>query len=308
MKEMNRRGFTLIELLVVIAIIAILAAILFPVFAQAREAARTSSCGSNEKQISLGVLMYIQDYDETFMPASYETPAPLRGTIQQPWAPQEHNRLTDWASMVQPYIKNVQVFRCPSAPDGADYNAVNASNDSTWRTGSVQYAINNRLTGRWGASEWQAANMIKQSSMAFPANTIMIAEGTSQGGNDGEETSDTKGWQNWGTGNSQGSHANNLNGNGHQEANNDDGNEDNNLNTNTANRDALCNKGDKTDARIGGAPAPARRHKGGSNYAFGDGHVKFMPGPATCVVFNGTKDANGIRLNRSGQTVTYWPN
>jgi len=114
MKEMNRRGFTLIELLVVIAIIAILAAILFPVFAQAREAARTSSCGSNEKQISLGVLMYIQDYDETFMPASYETPAPLRGTIQQPWAPQEHNRLTDWASMVQPYIKNVQVFRCPA--------------------------------------------------------------------------------------------------------------------------------------------------------------------------------------------------
>src|SRR5947208_15971108 len=62
----RRNGFTLIELLVVIAIIAILAAILFPVFAQAREKARAISCVSNEKQVSLGVLMYVQDYDETF--------------------------------------------------------------------------------------------------------------------------------------------------------------------------------------------------------------------------------------------------
>ena len=62
--QCSRRGFTLIELLVVIAIIAILAAILFPVFAQAREAARKSTCLSNEKQIGMGVLMYIQDYDE----------------------------------------------------------------------------------------------------------------------------------------------------------------------------------------------------------------------------------------------------
>jgi prepilin-type N-terminal cleavage/methylation domain-containing protein len=63
---MRRRGFTLIELLVVIAIIAILAAILFPVFAQAREAARASSCLSNVKQLSLGMMMYVQDYDERF--------------------------------------------------------------------------------------------------------------------------------------------------------------------------------------------------------------------------------------------------
>lgn len=308
MKDRNRRGFTLIELLVVIAIIAILAAILFPVFAQAREAARTTSCASNEKQIGLGILMYLQDYDEKFMPAAYDTVGAARGTPQLPFSQTEHNTRTDWATLAQPYIKNVQVFRCPSAPDGADYSQVNGSNDSTWRQGTVQYAINNRLTGRWGASQWNSVNQINQSAMSFPATTIMVAEGTSQGGNDGEETSDTKGWNNWGTGNSAGSHANDLNGAGHLESNNDDGSEENNLNTNTTNMGTLCTKGDKTDARIGGGAAPMRRHKGGSNFAFGDGHVKFFPGPATCVVWDGTKDATGIRKNRSGTSLTYWPN
>lgn len=71
---MKRNGFTLIELLVVIAIIAILAAILFPVFAQARESARTTSCLSNMKQIGLGVKMYAQDYDEEFPMGTYNGP------------------------------------------------------------------------------------------------------------------------------------------------------------------------------------------------------------------------------------------
>src|SRR5437588_11823617 len=71
---MKRHGFTLIELLVVIAIIAILAAILFPVFAQARESARTSSCLSNDKQIGLSIKMYASDYDEKFPMGTYEGP------------------------------------------------------------------------------------------------------------------------------------------------------------------------------------------------------------------------------------------
>jgi prepilin-type N-terminal cleavage/methylation domain-containing protein/prepilin-type processing-associated H-X9-DG protein len=96
-----RRGFTLIELLVVIAIIAILAAILFPVFARAREKARTSSCLSNVKQISLGCGMYVQDYDERT----------LSGSGYQ-------GNSTNWQLKVYPYVKNWQVFRCPSNGNG----------------------------------------------------------------------------------------------------------------------------------------------------------------------------------------------
>ncbi|MEN6641831.1 MAG: DUF1559 domain-containing protein [Armatimonadia bacterium] len=94
-----RRGFTLIELLVVIAIIAILAAILFPVFAKAREKARQSSCLSNVKQISIGILSYAQDYDEV-LPRVNINPAP--------------NVYYGWVWMLQPYVKNVQLFTCPS--------------------------------------------------------------------------------------------------------------------------------------------------------------------------------------------------
>jgi len=98
----SRRGFTLIELLVVIAIIAILAAILFPVFARAREKARQASCQSNLKQIGLAWLMYVQDYDETL---TYLWPTP------------------SWSSYIHradPYIKNAQLWQCPSnEPNGA---------------------------------------------------------------------------------------------------------------------------------------------------------------------------------------------
>ncbi len=103
-----RRGFTLIELLVVIAIIAILAAILFPVFARAREKARQTSCLSNLKQLALSTLMYVQDYDETF-PKCYQQPAP--------WAA---CGVVTWLDLIQPYAKNVQVLRCPSVSNNGD--------------------------------------------------------------------------------------------------------------------------------------------------------------------------------------------
>ena len=98
-----RKGFTLIELLVVIAIIAILAAILFPVFAQAREAARKTACINNLKQMGTGLLMYSQDYDEELPPAWIGYPSvPFPGYAR-------------WMDVVQPYVKNGQIFSCPSS-------------------------------------------------------------------------------------------------------------------------------------------------------------------------------------------------
>ena len=118
----NRSAFTLIELLVVIAIIAILAAILFPVFAQAREKARQSSCLSNVKQIGLSLIQYSQDYDELFPLATNEVNLD-NPTVQPPLL---YN--VTWVRAVQPYLKNHQVFVCPSTkirnePDSTDVPA-----------------------------------------------------------------------------------------------------------------------------------------------------------------------------------------
>lgn len=105
---MKRRAFTLIELLVVIAIISILAAILFPVFARARENARRASCASNLKQIGISFMMYTQDYDE-MMPLNNVTGSPTLETGKPAVSGVHH-----WFEMMFPYIKSVQVFNCPS--------------------------------------------------------------------------------------------------------------------------------------------------------------------------------------------------
>ncbi|MCW3099504.1 MAG: prepilin-type N-terminal cleavage/methylation domain [Chthonomonadaceae bacterium] len=109
----QKRGFTLIELLVVIAIIAILAAILFPVFAQAREKARMASCLSNLKQMGTATAMYTQDFDETMPGWSFTNTVPTMFTMAE-------NKAYGWGMaffMFQPYIKNYQVYSCPSATD-----------------------------------------------------------------------------------------------------------------------------------------------------------------------------------------------
>jgi prepilin-type N-terminal cleavage/methylation domain-containing protein/prepilin-type processing-associated H-X9-DG protein len=103
----RRSGFTLIELLVVIAIIAILAAILFPVFARAREKARQSSCLSNMKQIALGHLMYAQDYDERIVFNMGYFNSDNLNPPRSMW----------WYMRLQPYIKNEQILLCPSMSD-----------------------------------------------------------------------------------------------------------------------------------------------------------------------------------------------
>jgi prepilin-type N-terminal cleavage/methylation domain-containing protein/prepilin-type processing-associated H-X9-DG protein len=108
----RNKGFTLIELLVVIAIIAILAAILFPVFAQARDKARSTQCLSNLKQVGLGFMQYVQDYDENFSPSRFATDPNDNGA-----------RFNPWTISIDPYVKNVQIFACPSDITSADLDA-----------------------------------------------------------------------------------------------------------------------------------------------------------------------------------------
>lgn len=107
-RKIPRKAFTLIELLVVISIITVLAAILFPVFARARGNARRTSCLSNLKQIGLGIMQYVQDYDETYpMALNYDAPSNTQR----------------WIDTIQPYVKSHQVFMCPSGYDNGPSNA-----------------------------------------------------------------------------------------------------------------------------------------------------------------------------------------
>jgi len=135
--DQNRRystGFTLIELLVVIAIIAILASILFPVFARARENARRASCASNLKQLGLGMMMYAQDYDETFPqlsgPHLTDPPVDAQGFN---WYSAGGYYWGGWATRIYPYVKNTQVYLCPSnqfSAYGVNYGLANNASDA----------------------------------------------------------------------------------------------------------------------------------------------------------------------------------
>ena len=203
---MNRKsGFTLIELLVVIAIIAILAAILFPVFAQARDKARSASCLSNTKQVGTAVLMYAQDYDE-YIP---------RNAHPDPGRVAEGAHFVDcstprWMDVIYPYIKNEQVFNCPSdsfstisgpLPTGANFSIAGnkkyvyqpytggnvalvrreaaCGDGSTTSNGNIgrrfgSYAINNMYYGLAGT--YTAPNNMPMASLAVPADTVLICE------------------------------------------------------------------------------------------------------------------------------------
>jgi len=176
----KRFGFTLIELLVVIAIIAILAAILFPVFAQAREKARAASCLANVKQFSLSTLMYIQDYDETF-PQSVDcvsgcTADPLgRGGIIVPGSGATVETVY---SLIMPYMKNTDILVCPSQRPGVDFAAtiapIGLKLTTTFRYAS--YGINFALFQDPGLPPglFEADPVLSLASVSEPVTTTMF--------------------------------------------------------------------------------------------------------------------------------------
>jgi prepilin-type N-terminal cleavage/methylation domain-containing protein/prepilin-type processing-associated H-X9-DG protein len=233
----KRKGFTLIELLVVIAIIAILAAILFPVFARARENARRASCQSNLKQIALGIFQYTQDYDEKFM-----TLQPNSTTIDSPTVP------SGWADALQPYLKSTQIYQCPSETGSP---AIATSGNFAGQidpgvSGYTDYWFNRILGGT------------SQAAVESVALTVMNGDGTG-----------TSSRYNY-----NGCYA---------------GTGGVNSTTHTLHRDCDAYVDATTRAYIGTvAPvdttaahnAAHGRHLDGANYAFADGHVKWLKGSA----------------------------
>jgi prepilin-type N-terminal cleavage/methylation domain-containing protein/prepilin-type processing-associated H-X9-DG protein len=158
---MRKSGFTLIELLVVIAIIALLAAILFPVFARARENARRTSCLSNLKQLGLGFMQYAQDYDERMAPYSGDDGGSV-GTTQSTNA---EKAAAGWAVLLQPYLKSTQILQCPSEPtrpgNPADPTAANYTD----------YAYNGQIGGGWNSPPYAFSTPL--SSFPYVGSTLL---------------------------------------------------------------------------------------------------------------------------------------
>jgi prepilin-type N-terminal cleavage/methylation domain-containing protein/prepilin-type processing-associated H-X9-DG protein len=219
MQKNVKRGFTLIELLVVIAIIAILASILFPVFARARENARRASCQSNLKQIALGVFMYAQDYDEKLPKASVNATA----TTTNPYG---------WADAMQPYLKSTQIFQCPS-------ETLSTNTDATYGEYS-DYWINGRADG------------MADAQFDAPAVTVLLGDGAGTATAGGTSPNDS-------TGGYKGSARYQTSGTG----------------------GTACAG---TYAKRAAAFDGAQRHLDGANFAFADGHVKWLKGTTSTTI------------------------
>jgi prepilin-type N-terminal cleavage/methylation domain-containing protein/prepilin-type processing-associated H-X9-DG protein len=258
MKSSLRNGFTLIELLVVIAIIAILAAILFPVFAQAREKARQISCASNLKQLALACIQYTQDYDETYPMGNSLWANSSTGVVYT------YNGTNNWSPALLPYIKSNGVYGCP---DDSDAGLIDTTNGAGWWDGLQQSYAANGLGWIWTSNGKSCAGLMcidnygttTEAEVNEPASVISFAEQWSSdqqkaaiGGND------TAGFNNVITGNPYYTGGNTPNNCG--------------LNGATACGSTYPN----------GPNGSISVHSDGmSNFAFADGHVKAMHPTAT---------------------------
>jgi len=175
---LKRTGFTLIELLVVIAIIAIIAAILFPVFASAREKARQTTCASNEKQIGIAMMQYVQDNDECF---------PMDFWNGSAWIPNQSN----YPIALWPYIKSAGVWICPSQPDPTTWKTIFkwTAPGTASPTYYNEYVVNTLITYRydqWYASQHPTAgtpvfNAVTLASLLTPSTYIALGESNAYG-------------------------------------------------------------------------------------------------------------------------------
>jgi len=296
----NKRAFTLIELLVVIAIIAILAAILFPVFAQARESARKTSCLSNIKEISLAMTMYVQDYDERFPVWVNEvngncTPCQDVGGpgygLPDPDDPNVILLYTGWDKMIAPYVKNRGIFQCPdNYGPGGGYGSGGkggSGNNGNNATGVLNYSINSRISGR----NWESwVTPAKLASVTWPAQAIMISE-NGVGGTTGGVRSDSccVNGSHWG-------------GNNCYWCDSWNGSE---WGYSLDAAGALYH-----ESSTGNVPGPLATHNNGANYGFIDGHAKWYSAPSMGQIdinaTNAQKEAAvDAVLDYSGNHATY---
>ena len=271
---MKRKGFTLIELLVVIAIIAILAAILFPVLAKAREKARQTTCTSNLKQLALAVVQYTQDYDET----------PPCGT----WLPQSTGYYTlgmGWGGQIYSYVKSTGVYVCPddvaANPGGGLY--------------PVSYAYNQNIVIGYpyvAATSYAGLNCANLSKINSPVMTVLFTEVTLNGAN----VDLTHGELNANDGLTHSPVGNGLMGASTSGV------------TATIYSTGIQGAAGQSTAWLNGATdphLPTGRHSDAANYAFWDGHVKWLKGS---VVSPGqtTTGATGPTTQESAPGTPWW--
>jgi len=277
-------AFTLIELLVVIAIIAILAAILFPVFAQAREAARKTSCLSNEKQISLGVLMYAQDYDEHLQDMVLSEPG--GGCKTTCWAGNGCAYQDGggwWFGRIYPYIKNYQIFTCPD--DTRSFSTTAAGTDSNGWNQAIElgtgakpvffresYGYNEWIDGNPGGSGNTSPITDTLAAVQYPAQQVMLADGVGPLINDWdlEAGKCCDGFERaWHANTSWGTWAPDF------------------------------DNFDKYDHLA--------RHNGGANFAYVDGHAKWFKNSATVYNHNGEAPTGADNWNNGPEKPLYDP-